>query len=97
MAGRGGAIVANKTLEKRQKAGANMVDPRDEPSAGWGWHGTFPKAARIAGWTSAIVMFVMIYNNHENNTENAWLIGTGLGIIILMLIDMRRRRTAWRR
>jgi hypothetical protein len=97
MAGCGGAIVANKSLEKRRKADASTVDPRDEPSAEWGWHGTFPKATRIAGWISAIVLFVMIYNNHENNTENVWLVGLGLAIIILLLIDLRRRRTAWRR
>ncbi|HVV12527.1 DUF2631 domain-containing protein [Amycolatopsis sp.] len=86
--------MATKAVEKRQKA---EVDPRDEPSAEWGWHGSFPKATRIAGWFSAIVLFLMIYNNHENDTENVWLIGLGVGLIILLLIDLKRRRTAWRR
>lgn len=89
--------MAGKAVQKRQRGGVQAVDPRDEPSAEWGWHGGFPKASRVAGWVSAILMFVMIYNNHENNTENVWLIGIGLAIIIGLLVDMRRRRTAWRR
>lgn len=89
--------MAGKTVQKRQQREVKKVDPRDEPSAEWGWHGSFPRATRIAGWISAIVMFVMIYNNHENNTENVWLIGIGLAIIVLLLLDLRRQRTAWRR
>ncbi|GLY67099.1 DUF2631 domain-containing protein [Amycolatopsis taiwanensis] len=89
--------MAGKAVQKRQKGGVKTVDPRDEPSAEWGWHGGFPKATRIAGWVTAILMFAMIYNNHENNTENVWLIGIGLAIVIGLLWDLRRRRTAWRR
>ncbi|TVT44287.1 DUF2631 domain-containing protein [Amycolatopsis rhizosphaerae] len=89
--------MAGKTVEKRKHSGVGTVDPRDEPSAAWGWHGTFPKATRIAGWVTAILLFVMIYNNHENNTENVWLIGLGLAVIIGLLIDLKRQRTAWRR
>lgn len=89
--------MAGKTVQKRQKGEVKTVDPRDEPSAEWGWHGGFPRATRIAGWISAMLMFAMIYNNHENNTENVWLIGIGLAIVIGLLWDLRRRRTAWRR
>jgi len=89
--------VAGKTVQKRQNSGVKTVDPRDEPSAEWGWHGSFPKATRIAGWFTTIVMFLLMINNHENNTENVWLIGTGLGLIVLLLIDHRRSRNAWRR
>lgn len=88
--------MAGKAVQKRQQSGVKPVDPRDEPSAEWGWHGSFPKATRIAGWISAIAMFAMIYNNHENNTENVWLVGGGLAIVILLLLDLRRSRTAWR-
>lgn len=89
--------MANKAVEKRQKSDPMKVDPRDEPSAEWGWHGTFPKATRIAGWVSAIVLLLMLYNNHENNTENVWLIGLAAAIVIGLLLDLRRQRTAWRR
>jgi uncharacterized protein DUF2631 len=89
--------VAGKAVQKRQKGDVETVDPRDEPSAEWGWHGGFPKASRIAGWASAILLLVMIYNNHENNTENVWLVCIAVGIMIGLLLDLRRRRTAWRR
>ncbi|TVT22187.1 DUF2631 domain-containing protein [Amycolatopsis acidiphila] len=90
-------IVATKAVVKRQQSEVGKVDPRDEPSAEWGWHGGFPKASRIAGWFSVVVLLVMIYNNHENNTENVWLVGTAIGIAIALLVDMRKQRTAWRR
>jgi hypothetical protein len=85
-------IVASKAVEKRPE-----VDPRDEPSAEWGWHGSFPKATRIAGWLSAIILLVMIYGNHENNTENVWLVGLSLFLILMLVLDLRKRRTAWRK
>lgn len=88
--------MAGKTVQERKQGGVNSVDPRDEPSAEWGWHGSFPKLAQIGGWISAVLMFVMIYNNHENNTENVWLVGGGLAIIVILLLDLRRQRR-WRR
>ncbi|MCF6423170.1 DUF2631 domain-containing protein [Amycolatopsis tucumanensis] len=90
-------IVASKAVEKRQQAAPAKVDPRDEPSAEWGWHGGFPKGARIAGWVTVVVLLAMIYNNHENNTENVWLVGIAAGIVIGLLLDIRKKRTAWRR
>jgi hypothetical protein len=90
-------IVAGKAVEKRQQAGVSNVDPRDEPSAEWGWHGGFPKASRVAGWFTAFAMFVMLIGNHEGNTENIWLICLGVGLIGALLLDMRKQRTAWRR
>jgi hypothetical protein len=89
--------VAGKAVQKRQQSGVRTVDPRDEPSAEWGWHGSFPKATRVAGWVSVIVLLAMIYNNHENNTENVWLVGIALAIVVGLLLEIRRRRTAWRR
>ncbi|QWF83034.1 DUF2631 domain-containing protein [Amycolatopsis sp. CA-230715] len=92
--------MAGKAVEKKRPAevsAASAVDPRDEPSAAWGWHGTFPKATRIAGWFSALVLFLMLIGNHENNTENVWLVGLGLFLILLLVLDMRKRRTAWRK
>lgn len=89
--------MATKAVVKRQQSEVSKVDPRDEPSAEWGWHGGFPKASRIAGWFSVVVLLVMIYNNHENNTENVWLVGIAVGIAIALLVDLKKQRTAWRR
>jgi hypothetical protein len=90
---RGGTVAGSKA----EKAPARTVDPRDEPSAEWGWHGGFPKGTRIAGWFTAFAMFIMLVGNHHGRTEDVWLIGIGAGLIILLVIDQIRRRTSWRR
>ncbi|PXY28333.1 DUF2631 domain-containing protein [Prauserella muralis] len=86
--------MAGKAVEKRP---GTEVDPRDEPSAEWGWHGGFPKATRFAGWFTVLALLAMLIGNHENNTENVWLVGIAIAVAIGLLLDMRRRRTAWRR
>jgi hypothetical protein len=88
--------VASTSLEKRP-ADSGSVEPHDEPSAEWGWHGGFPWATRIAGWFTAVMMFAMLIGNHTGRVEDLWLIGTGLAIVVGLVWDMVRRRTAWRR
>ncbi|MGW4484396.1 DUF2631 domain-containing protein [Amycolatopsis sp. NPDC004368] len=84
--------MAGKAIEKRP-----AVDPRDEPSAEWGWHGSFPTATRVAGWVSVVILLLMLKGNHENNTENVWLIGLAAFLALLLVLDFRKRRTAWRK
>lgn len=86
--------MAGKAVAKHS---GSEVDPRDEPSAAWGWHGSFPKTTRVIGWIVAILMFAMLIGNHEGDVENVWLIGLGTGLVLVLLYDLRRRRTAWRR
>jgi hypothetical protein len=86
--------VAGSELQKRP---GNQVDPLDEPSAEWGWHGGFPRGTRIMGWFTAAVMFLMLIGNHRGHTEDLWLIGIGLSIVAALVIDRVRARTAWRR
>ncbi|HET9143550.1 DUF2631 domain-containing protein [Actinophytocola sp.] len=86
--------MAGKELEKRP---ATTVSPHDEPSAEWGWHGGFPRGTRIAGWFTAAVMFLMLIGNHVGETENLWLIGIGVAIVVALIADLVRSRTAWRR
>lgn len=85
-------MASSKQLETRPK-----VDPRDEPSAEWGWHGSFPKTVRVMGWFLAFALLSLLIGNHEGNTENVWLIGMSVTVIGALLLDMRRRRTSWRR
>ncbi|SES31857.1 Protein of unknown function [Lentzea xinjiangensis] len=85
-------MASSSELDKRP-----AVDPHEEPSHEWGWHGTLPKGTRIAGWLSAIFCFLMLIGNHHGQTENIWLIASGVTIIALLLWDMARRRTSWRR
>lgn len=87
--------MAGSQLEKRPK---NAVDPHEEPSAEWGWHGRFPRGREIGGWFSAIGMFVMAFvGNHVANTERLWLLGVGVGLVVLLVGYRVRQRTAWRR
>jgi hypothetical protein len=85
--------VASSELEKRPAS----VDPQDEPSAEWGWHGTFPKATRVAGWLTAVVLLLMLIGNHRGHIEDIYLIGVAALIVIALIWDRIRSRTAWRR
>jgi len=38
----------------------HRVDPDEEPSAAWGWHGTPQRAGKIAGWFTAFALFAML-------------------------------------
>ncbi|MBK1786740.1 DUF2631 domain-containing protein [Prauserella cavernicola] len=86
--------MASKAIEKRS---GTEVDTRDEPSAEWGWHGGFPKATRFAGWFTVFALLIMLIGNHENNTENVWLVGMAIAVAFGLVLDIRKRRTAWRR
>lgn len=86
---------SSKSEVERYPAGG-PVDPREEPSAEWGWHGSFPRAAQIAGWISAAALFLMLIGNHRGNVENLWLIGLGLLLVAALVHDLVRRRRPWR-
>lgn len=89
----------------QQEKATPAIDPADEPSAEWGWHGGFPKGTQIAGWFSAFAVLAMLIGNHEGilsggstfKDEDLWLIGTALVLVIGLLIDLRKKRTSWRR
>ncbi len=83
--------------EKTELPASRTVDPEDEPSAKWGWHGTFPMATQVAGWFAAIVCFLMLTATHTSKTEWVFLVATGVIIIALLLNSLRRKRSAWRR
>jgi hypothetical protein len=80
--------VAGSQLEKRPK---NAVDPHEEPSAEWGWHGRFPRGREIGGWISAIAMFIMAFvGNHVAQTERLWLLGTGVLLVVVLIFGLSR-------
>lgn len=73
------------------------VDPHREPSANWGWHGTFPVAGPIAGWFTAFALFAMLIGNHDSHVEDAWLIGLGLLLAMMLIGSHLNIRKARRR
>lgn len=82
---------------KRQLPPSRTADPADEPSAEWGWHGTFPVGIQVGGWISAAICFAMLNTTHTSKTEWVWLIGIGTAIVLFLLWDLRRRRNTLRR
>lgn len=81
----------------RELATRPAVDPQDEPSAEWGWHGSFPRGKAAAGWFTVFALLIMIIGNHQGRTENVWLIlVAGITAAVLIVHSVRRRR-AWRR
>ena len=87
-------VSSSSELEKRP---APQVDPAEEPSVDWGWHGTFPRATRVAGWVSAAILLLMLIGNHQGHIEDAYLVFIALCIISALVYDRIKQRTAWRR
>jgi hypothetical protein len=81
----------------RELAQRPAVDPLDEPSAQWGWHGGFPRGSVIAGWVSVVILLLLTIGNHEGSTEDIWLVGAAVLIAFGLILHAIRRRHAWRR
>jgi hypothetical protein len=69
--------------------------PQEHPSD-WGWHGEWGGVARIAGWIVAAILLVLITCTHYNDSGTVWLIVVAGGIVAALLIDIQRRKRAWR-
>lgn len=76
---------------------AHRRDPHAEPSVEWGWHGTFPRTARIGGWMIAAILLSLLIGNHTGRVEDLWLIGLAILTVIVLVWDQARRRRSWRR
>lgn len=73
----------------------SKVDPADEPSVGWGWHGEAPAFFQVIGWLFTIMLFAYLIGNHEGNVENLWILGIGFALVFLLVkwnIDLRKER-----
>ncbi|GGP47971.1 DUF2631 domain-containing protein [Saccharothrix coeruleofusca] len=89
---------SSSELDKRSALDRrSAVDVHDEPSADWGWHGTFPKGIKIAGWLSTLAVFALLIGNHHGRTEDIWVIGTGVAMAAGLIWLQVRDRTPWRR
>lgn len=81
----------------RELARRPAVDPQDEPSAEWGWHGSFPRGQMVAGWVSVVLLLTMLIGNHEGATEDVWLIGLAAFMAFGLVLHVIRKRRSWRR
>ncbi len=91
------AVDNSRELDRHTGVGSNGVDPAEEPSAEWGWHGTFPRAQIVAGWVSTAIILVMLIGNHQGRTEDLWLIGIAVFMAAGLVLHSIRSRNAWRR
>ena len=89
--------MASTELEKKP---SQAVDPAEEPSAEWGWHGGFPKGTQIIGWFSVFAVLIMLKGNHQGilsgggqfKTEDIWLIALAVIVAIGLLFDLRNKK-----
>jgi hypothetical protein len=81
----------------RELAKRSAVDPQDEPSAEWGWHGSFPKGKVVGGVVSIILLLVFAIGPYQSRTQDLWLIGTALLLAFLLVRQVVARRNSWRR
>jgi Protein of unknown function (DUF2631) len=81
----------------RRTARRGGVDPLDEPSAEWGWHGSFPNGMRIAGVVVAIVLLLLLLGPYQTHLQDLWMIPIALGILALIVRGTVKRRNAWRK
>ncbi|MHC1560375.1 DUF2631 domain-containing protein [Actinomycetospora sp. C-140] len=92
-----GAGVAHHDDHHAPAVVVNGVSSDDEPSVEWGWHGHYPKVARLAGFVVAAVLLIMLWGNHVGKQEDIWLIALAIGFFALSLGAIIRSRTSWRR
>jgi hypothetical protein len=83
------AVTGTNPETGRHPAGARPTpgapDPNEEPSVDWGWHGSFPRAGKVAGWLSALALFAMLSGNHRSHVEDVYLIILG-SLLVMMLL-----------
>jgi hypothetical protein len=62
----------------------------------WGWHGEMGKWGRRLTIIPILFLLAMLFGNHEGKMEDIWLIGIAAFLVLLLVIDARRRKNAWR-
>ena len=62
----------------------------------WGWHGETGKWGRIGGVIATLFMLAYLYGNHEGRIEDIWVVAIAALMVLILLLDWRRRRNAWR-
>jgi hypothetical protein len=62
----------------------------------WGWHGEMGKWGRRLVLIPIVFLVLMIFGNHHGKIEDIWLIGMAAFLLLLVVVDARRRKNAWR-
>jgi hypothetical protein len=83
--------------DSRELAQRPEVDPDEEPSAEWGWHGSFPKGTMAGGVVTIILCAAFLIGPYQSHTQYLWLIGVIVVVLAGMAFQVRRSRNSWRR
>jgi hypothetical protein len=62
----------------------------------WGWHGETGKKGRIGAVITVLVLLAFLKGNHQGHVEDLWILAIVLIMVLILLLDWRRRRNAWR-
>lgn len=62
----------------------------------WGWHGEMGKWGRRLTIIPILFLLAMLFGNHHGKIEDIWLIGFAVLMVVLLVVDARRRKNAWR-
>jgi len=81
----------SRALAKRSE-----VDPLDEPSVEWGWHGSFPRGTRLAAIAVAIILPLLLIGHPVAWTEIIWMCLPSVIIIGALIRGAVKQRNAWR-
>ncbi|SOD74178.1 uncharacterized protein DUF2631 [Jatrophihabitans sp. GAS493] len=83
---------------------ANVGSPEDysadhpaEHPSDWGWHGEWGVWRQIGGWISALILVLMTTATHYNAAGEIALLSTAALLVVGLIWDIQRQRTAWRR
>ena len=69
---------------------------RHERPEDWGWHAELGRLSRIAGWLSVLVLLGMNFTPHYNKSQDVWIYGLTIIIVLMLVRDYVRRKNAWR-
>jgi hypothetical protein len=72
------------------------VDPHDEPSVEWGWHGSFYRAKITAGVVAMLILIAFLFGPYQSTTQYLWLLGIAAGLAFMIWRTVVARRNAWR-
>ncbi|HEY3737636.1 MAG TPA: DUF2631 domain-containing protein [Jatrophihabitans sp.] len=68
-----------------------------EQPSDWGWHGEFPKVARVMGWICVVILLLMCTATKYNHSGTMWLLISAGTLVVGLFWDVQRRRNAWRK
>jgi hypothetical protein len=69
---------------------------RHEQPEDWGWHRSWGRWSRVAGWVSVVALALINVTTYYNTAQAPWLYGIIGFMVLLLLWDRSRRKNAWR-